>query len=147
MAWAEEFFYQLMSYLAAQLSSLDHGVVIVDASVDSGGFHFLHQVICTVVSMRGVGDEAVDGELQFLRTEIARENCRDSAGDTAVCGGILRVGGSRCQRGPCWVARELGIAASRSYGGDRAPKNERGFWLPATNCRDCGTSSKQPPGN
>src|SRR5258706_7570438 len=122
-----------MPYFAAQLSSFDHRVVIMEASIDSGGFHFPHQVICTVVSMRSVSDEAVDGELHFLRTEVAGENCRDSAGDAAVRGGILRVGGSRPQRCPCWVPRELGIAACRSYGGDRAPKTEGVLGIPAAN--------------
>src|SRR5260370_10914135 len=114
MAWPEEFFYQLMSYFAAQLSSFDHGVVIMEASIDSGGFHFLHQVICTVVSMRGGGDKAVYGELHSLRTEIARENCLDRAVDAAVCSGGLRMGGSRFQRRPCYGAHALRIAASRT---------------------------------
>jgi hypothetical protein len=69
-------------------------VVIVEASIDSGSFHFLHQVIRTVISMRSVRNQAIHGELHFLRAEIARENCRDRPGDAAVCGRIFRMGRS-----------------------------------------------------
>jgi hypothetical protein len=98
-----------MCCFAAQLSPFDHGVVIMEASIDSRSFHFFHQVICAVVSMRSVGDKTIYGELHFLRTEVARENCRNSASDAAVCSGILRVGRCRTQRCPCWVAGELGL--------------------------------------
>src|SRR5258708_12333594 len=96
--------------------------------------------------MRGVGDKAVYGELHSLRTEIARENCRNRAGDAAVCGGVLRVGGSRCQRRPCWVAHELGIATSRTYGGDKAPKTEGELGIPPTH-HPLPLSSPQQPHN
>jgi hypothetical protein len=36
-AGPEEFFQKLMCYFASQLPSLDHGVVIVEASIDSSG--------------------------------------------------------------------------------------------------------------
>src|SRR5260370_429024 len=48
------------------------GQVIMEASIDSGGFHFLHQVICTVVSMRCVNATSMHGGSFVGQTRSSR---------------------------------------------------------------------------
>src|SRR5260370_429023 len=46
------------------------GQVIMEASIDSGGFHFLHQVICTVVSMRCVNATRSEEHTSELQSHL-----------------------------------------------------------------------------
>src|SRR5260370_6246298 len=122
LRWDEEVLRELMRHFCPQDFSLNNGVVIVEARINTRLLYFIQQLARVVECMRSVRNQAIHRKLHMRCAEIALQNGRHRAGHAAVRSRILRVGGRRCQRRPQRIARQCGITTSRSNSSYRPPK-------------------------
>ena len=92
-----------MRYLHPQRFSLSNGVVIVEACINSGVFHFVHEVARTAEVVRSMRDEAVHRELHIGCPEVASQNRRYRTGHTAMSRRVLGMSGRVGQGRPARI--------------------------------------------
>jgi hypothetical protein len=78
---AEKLLENLISYLAAQGSSVLHRAAIVEAGVDARVFYFGHKVIGVIEGVRGLSDQTVQHQVNPIGSEESGDQVSDGTGE------------------------------------------------------------------